>query len=117
MKGMKVITGFIAGAVAGYMVKRELDKKTFQAQEDIITTYEEIIFDAKPPVDPDDVTLKYPPQAVWICDHCETLLLFHDTPENMQNHINEVKDCDGLICPICQEFNEIDEHTRKIMHS
>lgn len=115
MKGIKVIAGFIAGAVAGYMVKRHMDQKVFDDQMQLIETYEDMIMGD--PIDPDDVTRKYPPQAVWICDHCETLLLFHDTPQNMQDHIDNIKDCDGLICPVCLEFNEIDDHTRKIMHS
>lgn len=114
MKGMKVIAGIIAGAVAGYMVKRQMDRKTFQEQDDLICLYEDMIMGE--PIDTDDVTRKYPPSAVWICDHCDVLLLFHDSPERMQMHIEEIRDCDEIICPECNEPNEIDPVTRNILN-
>ena len=111
MKGK--IMGAVAGAVIGFVFKKVLDK--MDKQEQIIREYEELdqgnIKTERSWHDPD-----YSPRCVWICDHCNSLLQFHDTREAMQEHIDQVKDCDGLICPQCNGFNEIDEWTRTIMN-
>lgn len=113
----RTLFGTMAGLVTGYMVKWWMDKKTFQEQDDLIATYEEMILDAEPSVDPDDVTRKYPPSLAWICDECNALMMFHDAPEKMQGHIDDIKDCDGLICIFCDGYNEIDPVTRHILNT
>lgn len=113
MKGIGLIAG-LAGAVAGYMARRHMER--IERLEDQIIMMESADTGDAWPIDEEDVTRKYPPQAVWICDHCESLLLFHDSKENMQKHIDEVKDCDILFCPACGEGNDIDPVTRHIMN-
>jgi hypothetical protein len=108
---MKWIAGTVAGVVAGYMARKHMERIERLEDQMIAMQWNDEI-----PVDEEDVTRKYPPSMAWICDDCDALMLFHDSPERMQEHVDQVKDCDGLECPFCGGYNEIDPVTRHIMN-
>lgn len=110
MKGFGWIAGAVVGTVAGYMARKHMERIERLEDQMIAVQWNDEI-----PIDEEDVTRKYPPSLAWICDECESLMTFHDSPENMRMHLDEVMDCDVLYCPECDEPNVVDPVTRHIM--